>query len=438
MPQERKVTTVQPRQLVSKNYVVVEHLARMPNLIARGLFYVTMLLVAAAVLYACLAKVDVVVTCRARARPASHKTKVLSDRSGYIARIHVTEGGAVEKDDPLFTIRSKETVTYQAKIEELRRTIPLTKQSYETKAEAAKGKLARCDSQHKNAMEIVRLKAEQNGLSIASVQSEIEYWDKEVQRQTKHVARVEQMREKNVATLQEVDEARGALARARSEASQRAAKKSIALKEKGILQRDLAEEMSNHKEKRGTLEKDLLSIELEQKTTLQSMQSELKKNEKMLAIKGGRASTRPGDEDGNIIRADEAGTVSELCFRKPGEYVRESDVLCTIVPAGSPLYMDIVVANRDVGFIREGMTIRYKVDAFPYSDYGTLDGTVAAIPPSAVEDSEMGFVYSVRGTLNEKHFEIKGTQYPVKAGMTATAELITEEQTIISHLLRKR
>ena len=99
--------------------------------------------------------------------------------------------------------------------------------------------------------------------------------------------------------------------------------------------------------------------------------------------------------------------------------------------------MDITVANKDIGFIEPDTEIKYKFDAFPYTDYGTLNGKVLMISPSAVEDKTQGFIYHIQGSLDQTYFEIKGKKYPIKAGMTATAELVTEKKSIFSMLFKK-
>jgi multidrug efflux pump subunit AcrA (membrane-fusion protein) len=168
------------------------------------------------------------------------------------------------------------------------------------------------------------------------------------------------------------------------------------------------------------------------------MRNELEMNEKLLSLKGGSPDREaPGHEARNIIRAIDRGTILELNFRNKGGYVRESDLLCTIVPADAPLYMDITLANKDAGFIETGLAIKYKFDAFPYTDYGTLAGKVTSISPSAVEDKMLGYVYHVKGSLDTLHFEARGKRYPVKSGMTATAEIVTERKTIFSMLFEK-
>ena len=83
------------------------------------------------------------------------------------------------------------------------------------------------------------------------------------------------------------------------------------------------------------------------------------------------------------------------------------------------------------------MEIKYKLDAFPYTVYGLVRGKVLTISPSAVEDVSLGFVYHVHGTLDKRDFEVKEKRYPIKAGMTATAELVKEKKSILSILIGK-
>ena len=170
------------------------------------------------------------------------------------------------------------------------------------------------------------------------------------------------------------------------------------------------------------------------------MRNELELNKKMLSLKGGspeQESPVNVNDERNVIRAAKRGTVFKLNFRNKGQYVGESELLCSIVPEDAPLYMDISVANKDAGFIEPGLVIKYKFDSFPYSDYGTLSGRVTAVSPSAIEDKMMGYVYHVKGSLDVLYFDIRGKRYPVKSGMTATAEIVTEKKTIFSMLFAK-
>jgi len=244
--------------------------------------------------------------------------------------------------------------------------------------------------------------------------------------------------DKGVISIREYNYTKSKLEKARSEVEKLASSKAITLKERNIIEGQIKKEMADLTNAEIILQKEIKNFELEQQTALNSMQNELEMNEKMLSMQDGSApNSKPTDRNEKMVMAENAGTVSELYFRNTGAYVRESDLLCTIVPHGSPLYIDIVVANKDIGFIEKDMIIKYKVDAFPYTDYGTLEGRVSAIAPSAVEDPVQGMVYHVHGTLNQPFFEIDGKRYALKAGMTSIAELITERKSLFSLVFSK-
>jgi hemolysin D len=298
-------------------------------------------------LYSLLGKIDVVAECQAIVRPMTHKIRIISDRSGYLEQIYITEGQEVKQDAPLFLIRSRELLQHDA--------------------------------------EVRRIKLEQNLSALKSVESELSYWRSEVNRLSREFKNFKDLFEKKIISRMELDKKRSELGKAQTEWKKLNSKKEITLNENMILE------------------------------------EELKKAE---------------EEKQKTILAENSGIISELYFKNEGEYIRESDLLCTIVPVDSPLYMDIKVANRDIGFIEKNMDIKYKFDAFPFMDYGILRGKVTAIPPSAVEDEMLGWVYYVQGDLDKNHFFISNKEYPIRVGMTATAELIIERKSIFARLFR--
>lgn len=342
------IIEVKPVDSPSENALVTEHLRKMPNLFSRGLIYLIILFLAVAVVYSLIGKMDVVTECQAVAIPQSDLMRVQSDRTGYLEQIYISEGDEVEQDEPLFLIRTRDSVDRQ--------------------------------------IEVIRLKLEQNKSSIASLDSELSFWKKEVNRLNTDYKGILDLYQKGIVSKREESEARSNLEKARTEEKKLLAQREILVNENKILEQDSA------------------------KVTEQSEK---------------------------IVTAEEAGIISELFFKNTGEYIRESDLLCTIIPSGSPIYMDILVANKDIGFIEEEMDVKYKFDAFPYMDYGVIKGKVTAIAPSAVENEQMGFLYHIEGSLEIPFFEIKGKKYPIKVGMTATAEVITERNTIFVLLFKR-
>ncbi|MHB9029036.1 MAG: HlyD family efflux transporter periplasmic adaptor subunit, partial [Candidatus Latescibacterota bacterium] len=270
------------------------------------------------------------------------------------------------------------------------------------------------------------------------IDSDLSYWRKEVLLLTDEVDRLRKGRERGYASLPEYNRALSAWERASTEEKKLVSQQQITAREQEILKAEIRREQSAFENELVQLDKEIENLELDKQVALQTMQKELTLNRKLLEIQKNDTVTAVGETEADaVIRAEMKGAISEMGFRNPGEYVSVSDLLCTLVPSGSPLFMDITVSNKDVGFIEEGMTVKYKFDAYPSTDYGLLAGKVVFIAPSAVESQAQGFVYHIRGSLPQPYFTIRGRNYPVKAGMTATAEVVTEQISIFSLLFRK-
>jgi hemolysin D len=71
-----------------------------------------------------------------------------------------------------------------------------------------------------------------------------------------------------------------------------------------------------------------------------------------------------------------------------------------------------------------------KFNAFPFQRYGTVSGKVSYIASDAVVDEQMGSIYRVEMVLNQSG--ISGQR--LKAGQTATAEIVTRQRRIMDVL----
>ena len=432
------VTEIIPVDSPSENFLVSEYLRRMPNIVSRGLLYLVIAVLLSAATYSVIGKIDIIVEGRAVARPISHKIKILSDRSGFLEQIFITEGQIIDKNSPLFLIRSKEGLKYKAKVDELRRTIPFKEKYYNIKISAVLDKLNQSNSNFINIIKVKRLRSEQNDMKLNAIDSDLDFWKQELRFRVLDRNRTERLLKEGIISVREHDRISINVDKAETELKKLESQKNIALEENQIIEKEIQRETANYTNEKTVLEKETENLELEKKTTLDTMYKELEMNEKMLSLQSTSSPSQNKEvEEEKIILAENSGTISELHFKNTGEYIRESDLLCTIIPANSPLYMDITVANKDIGFIEDNLKIKYKFDAFPYSDYGILSGTVSSISPSAVEDKNLGFVYHVQGSLEEPYFLIRDKTYSIKVGMTATAELVTERKSIFSLLFQK-
>ncbi len=132
------------------------------------------------------------------------------------------------------------------------------------------------------------------------------------------------------------------------------------------------------------------------------------------------------------------GVVQQLAVHTLGGVVTAAQQLMVIVPEQAelePLQLDVLVLNKDIGFILPGQQVETKIDSFPYTRYGTLSGTVKHISRDAIEDQKLGLVFPTRIALEKDQLMVDGKSVRLSAGMTVVAEIKTGKRRIIDYLL---
>ena len=132
------------------------------------------------------------------------------------------------------------------------------------------------------------------------------------------------------------------------------------------------------------------------------------------------------------VLAPTSGIIFDSQARKDG-VLGAGERILSIVPQDG-LYAEVFVPNKDIGFVKPGQAAKVRVDAFPFSRYGELDGTVSrigadALPPS----SSMNFYrFPVQLKLSQSHLESRGSKIPLQSGMAVTTNLKLREKRVIS------
>lgn len=134
------------------------------------------------------------------------------------------------------------------------------------------------------------------------------------------------------------------------------------------------------------------------------------------------------------LRAPVDGTVGQLSLHTEGGVVEAAKPIMTIVPTGDKLVAEVKLLNRDAGFVQPGQKVALKLDAFPFSRYGTLPGHVVSVSPDAVDDEKLGTVYIVRIALARTTVDRGDRVTALVPGMTATADIVTGNRSYLSYL----
>jgi hemolysin D len=126
-----------------------------------------------------------------------------------------------------------------------------------------------------------------------------------------------------------------------------------------------------------------------------------------------------------VLTAPISGTVQQLAVNTVGGVVNASQGLMTVVPKEGGIEVETKVLNKDIGFLQVGMPVAVKLDAFEFTKYGSLDGTVQWVGADAIKDEQLGQIFPVRIVLKQTHLPVavQGSHPEIRIGMSVTADI---------------
>ena len=137
------------------------------------------------------------------------------------------------------------------------------------------------------------------------------------------------------------------------------------------------------------------------------------------------------------LTAPVAGRVTALTMRA-GQLVSPQSPVMAIVPEGSTLRAELAVPSQAIGFVEPGQEVRLAVDAFPYQRFGTVTGTIRTVSSSAISQAlpngAVVSVYPVIVDLAASEISAFGRMEELVPGMSLTARIVTENQSLIEWL----
>jgi HlyD family type I secretion membrane fusion protein len=158
------------------------------------------------------------------------------------------------------------------------------------------------------------------------------------------------------------------------------------------------------------------------------------------------------DRQRTVMRATTTGTVLKLELHNAGQLVRLGDTIAQISPRQSALIVKARVSAQDISQVKtctqktiaacQAGRVQMQIAAYPYPDYGTLTGAVAAIAPDvAVAQGNVTHpstsYYDVTIQPAQTFLRKDARNYALKPGMDVAVEIISRQETVLKFLLRK-
>ncbi|NJL47603.1 MAG: HlyD family type I secretion periplasmic adaptor subunit [Leptolyngbyaceae cyanobacterium SM2_5_2] len=379
-------------------------------------------LIGGAITWAALSKVDEVATAPAEVIPSVRVQPVKALAGGLLKEIAVTEGQPVAAGDPLILL---DPTLSEAEFQRLKQQVELTEAN------------------------LARLEAERTGNTQLGnpLQDQLLVSRRQEFAARREMVQAEANRQQGVVKAAEADlerlRATLGVATTKAEGLSRLlvvgavprfdyldAKNEVVSLQNQIVAQEQTIYQAQQAYTAAQAEADLLVAD---RTT--EILTQVEQQRKELESLRGQMAQAQEQRDRETLTASVDGTVYNVKIAEAGATVQSGEELLSILPAGASLVLEAKVLNRDVGFIQPGMAVKVKLETFPYQEFGLVQGTVDSISPNSVQEQEMGLVFPARIAIDSTFVTIHGQEIAITPGMTATAEIVTRQKTILQFLL---
>lgn len=460
------------------------------------IIWVTVAIVTATLIWACYGKMDEVAVASARVVPKDGVQVVQPLYEGVVTDILIEEGETVKKGQELIILDStaeqigmenseekirelklhndlislllrnsdisnyteKNNITDENEIQVVRLMISMQNEhrlavsQYESQCGQYKKQLEieenTLEKLNKNLTALEKQKSDASTLYGGSTPESqaLENYGLQLEFAEKEVEEYEKLYEIGAAAKYQLEEKKAALdeikkqyelqqVRAEHESAGNSAEISELQREIDLLKKDISAQEKSVEKQKELFEQSKTAIESANTEFEQSLTNTLVSNNQMLTDYESDFKLKEQTNRSQVLTAPVDGTVQTVGITTVGGVVTSAQPVISIVPQNAELIVEADVLNQDIGYVFEGQNVSVKLDTFSFQKYGTLDGKIIYVSPSAVEDERKGLVYKIKVSVDKNNFNINGSDVPISSGMSGTAEIKLEERRIIEFFL---
>lgn len=350
-------------------------------------------LLIAAIVWACLSKIDVVVTSSGSMQPIGNINVVQSYAGGFVKSIDVEEGTYVHAGDVLIELNTESLDIDEDQLESQKKILEAQREIYQ------------------------KIKAGEDVFGVKSID-----YATELQPYVQAILDADASYKNNLQNLEK--------AKNDADLNQQIGQLQLEeYQENGTSRQVESQKLSNQQY---ALAVEQAELKINDTKTQYSAQVNSKISEidtQLIEIKANLEKYQLSKEYQNIT-APVNGYINSISVNTIGETVTSAQELVTIVPDDTPVEMVCYVKNMDIADIEVGMKAEIKLEAYPYNKYGTVAGTVKYISPSSFVSEQLGSVYLVKLEVTNEN-----TNIDLISGLSGSVEIKTDKRTVMEYFL---
>lgn len=403
--------------------VTQELIDSLPKVWIRGLLYFLLIFSGIVLPWAMLSQVDETGSARGRLEPKGKTLKLDAPVAGIVAAVRVKEGQTIKAGQILIEMESElarsqlqqEHTKLEGqlnRIEQLKiiqNQLEIAIRSHQQQSQAQKtAQLAQIEQTRQ------RLQSGQEAHRLAQDRLARDYIELTRYRGLQSVGAIPQV--KVVEVERSSDESKRLLSQANAETRQ--------------AQYEIKKQQSDYEVVSRSGDLAVLESERQVKETqseIAALRTEIIQTQRQIKLLQYQLNQR-------AIRSPIDGTIFQLAIDNAGAVVQASQPVSQIAPKTAKLIFRAQMLSQESGFLRIGMPVKLKFDAYPFQDYGIVTGKVNWVSPDSKSvDTPQGKVsaYELEVELDQSQIQ----QITLTPGQTATAEVIVRQRRVIDFIL---
>lgn len=130
-----------------------------------------------------------------------------------------------------------------------------------------------------------------------------------------------------------------------------------------------------------------------------------------------------------VITAPDSGRILFTGFYQAGQVLRTGQIILYVSPPQTRYFAELLIPQYNFGRVATGQKVRLKLEAYPFEQFGALEGKIEAIQRASTDSgffARVGLPDSLVTQYNQPIF--------FREGLTAQAEIITENLNLLQRL----
>jgi hemolysin D len=439
----------------------LEILETPPSPVQSALLVTICALAVVALVWCYFGKIDIIAVAQGKVQPIGRTKVVQSLETGKVQRIPVKDGSRVRAGDVLIELDAREARSDEAE---------LTKALWTFKAEVMRRDAALAAAKSRTLVPLPKLvldaampadlaAREQNVLDgdLSALAADVASLDAQVQAkiaEADHKAMTIKAQKTLIATLQERVDMRSTLIQMNAGSKSNLLDSQEALQVQITSLANLEGEEHQARTSAGVMGRDIDKAYERFVSDTWQKRAEAERQIDETTEKLAKAQTKISHL---ALVSPSDGIVQGVAVTAPGQVVTVGEDVLQVVPEDAGLEIECYVRNDDIGFVERGDIAQVKVQAFPFTRYGTITAEVTLVGKDAIPEPDalqregnpasaerpvifggaqriQNLVFPATLALEKKTMMVDAALVPLLPGMAVTVEIKTGQRRIIEYL----